>query len=132
MTVMNTYGILMAKSQSTLEDAIFLYEKRGSKESAVSRAYYAMYYATEAVLLSKGIVAHSHSGQIAQFSLHCIKTSEIPIKYGKMLSKVLEKRQLCDYEIEANISDSEIEDILVGAEEYIGVLKKYLEEGGFL
>ncbi|MEZ4888566.1 MAG: HEPN domain-containing protein [Chitinophagales bacterium] len=87
----NTYVILISKAQENLEDATFLYEERGSKESAVSRTYYSMYYATEATLLTKGVVAHSHSGQIAQFSLHFIKTNEIPLEYGKMLGKALEK-----------------------------------------
>jgi uncharacterized protein (UPF0332 family) len=53
------YRILRARE--TYQDAIFLLE-RGSTNSSINRLYYAAFYATVALLLSKGIEVKSHTG----------------------------------------------------------------------
>ncbi|MDX1489271.1 MAG: HEPN domain-containing protein, partial [Acidiferrobacterales bacterium] len=42
----------------------------GDYESSVSRAYYAMFYVTRALLQQEQIEARTHSGIINQFGLH--------------------------------------------------------------
>jgi len=44
---------------------------------AVSRAYYAMFYATSALLASKGISRSKHSGVCSAFGEHFVKTGLI-------------------------------------------------------
>ncbi|OGW12933.1 MAG: hypothetical protein A3G93_13875 [Nitrospinae bacterium RIFCSPLOWO2_12_FULL_45_22] len=50
----------------------------GDYESAVSRAYYAMFYSTEALLLTKGLSYSSHKGVISAFGRHFVKTGIFP------------------------------------------------------
>ncbi|UCE36179.1 MAG: HEPN domain-containing protein [Thermoplasmata archaeon] len=46
----------------------------GDNESSLSRAYYAMFYSVEAVLLTKELSFSSHRGVISGFGEHFIKT----------------------------------------------------------
>jgi uncharacterized protein (UPF0332 family) len=50
----------------------------GDYDFAVSRAYYAMFYAAQALLLRRGIRRSKHSAVIAAFNEQFIKSGEIP------------------------------------------------------
>jgi len=45
----------------------------GDHDFAMSRAYYAMFYAATAALLSRGITRTKHTGVIAAFGQHLVK-----------------------------------------------------------
>jgi uncharacterized protein (UPF0332 family) len=69
---------------------------------ACNRAYYAMFDAARAALLAgkepvKPEVIKTHSGLIAAFSLHLIKSGRIPTAYGKSLRQVDQIRLIADY-----------------------------------
>ena len=65
-------------------------------EDAVSRAYYAAYYAAQALLLSEGLEARSHRGLVALVGLHFVKTGKLDKKFGRYLSNLMEDRQQSD------------------------------------
>ncbi len=50
-----------------------------------SRAYYAVFYAMEAALLSKGLVFSKHSGVIRGFSEHFVKTGIMPKEFAPII-----------------------------------------------
>lgn len=57
----------------------------GDVDGACNRAYYAMFDAARAALIKSGApvppeVAKTHSGLISAFSLHLVKTGQIPIE----------------------------------------------------
>ena len=72
-------------------------------DDAVSRAYYAMFYAAKAALESANIEAHSHSGVINQFGLHFIKPGLLDAQYGRILTQTFQSRQVSDYDVQTNI-----------------------------
>jgi uncharacterized protein (UPF0332 family) len=47
--------VLMQKSERIFDDATYLFADRKSYDSAVSRAYYALFYGAQAVLLTKDV-----------------------------------------------------------------------------
>jgi len=49
----------------------------GFADDAISRAYYAVFHATSAVLLAEGITVESHSTLKNAFGLHLIKSGKI-------------------------------------------------------
>ena len=51
--------------------------REGFIDDAISRAYYSMFHAASAVLLSEGITVESHSALKTMFGLHFIKTGRI-------------------------------------------------------
>ena len=46
----------------------------GDFESSVSRSYYAMFFATEAVILTKDLRFSGHRGVLSAFGQHFVKT----------------------------------------------------------
>lgn len=91
---------LIAKAQRAAASAQVLLET-GDLEGACDRAYYAMFNASRAALLASGAPAgaentKTHSGLIAAFSLHLVKTGRIPLEYGRALNRVEELRMIAD------------------------------------
>lgn len=73
----------------------------GEIEGACNRAYYAMYDAAHAALLADGQIDYkttkTHSGLIAAFGLHLVRTDKIPRELGRSLNEVEQVRLLADY-----------------------------------
>lgn len=63
----------LSMAQATLSNAKVLLREGGSLWSVVNRAYYAMFYATLALLVSVGKGAAKHSGIITLFDEHFVK-----------------------------------------------------------
>ncbi|MFD1144859.1 HEPN domain-containing protein [Larkinella insperata] len=120
--------LLLEKSDRALEDAQYLYFERKSYEASISRAYYAMFYAAEAALLTKGETTVTHKGLSMLFSKHFIKGGLLEPEYGRMLSNVFRQRQLSDYEIrfEANAQDADL--VIDNAESFIQRIKSLLAD----
>ncbi len=87
-----TIELYTKKSKTYLHDADVLMKNEGF-ESAVSRAYYAMFYMAKALLFTVGNNAHTHQGVISQFSKQFILTGVFKKKHGSILAKTLQKRQ---------------------------------------
>jgi uncharacterized protein (UPF0332 family) len=69
-------------------------------DDAVSRAYYAMFYAAKALLIRDGIsVASKHSAIVAAFGREYAKTGKIDSRYHQMLIEDFEWRQKADYDV---------------------------------
>jgi len=82
---------LTRKARESLEAAKTLF-RENYYGFAVSRVYYAMFYAAEAALLKKGLSFSKHSGVIAAFGKHFAKSQVIPSKYHKMLRDAFRAR----------------------------------------
>jgi uncharacterized protein (UPF0332 family) len=65
--------------------------------AAVSRAYYAMFYAATALLGSRGVWRSKHQGLIAAFGEHFVKPGLVESRYGRMLHDAFEARLDGDY-----------------------------------
>ena len=92
---------LMAKAQRALASAKLLLDS-GDVDGACNRAYYAMFDAARAALLSihapvPAEVARTHSGLITAFSLHLVKPGLVAIEHGRSLNKVEDLRLIADY-----------------------------------
>lgn len=92
---------LMAKANRALTSAKLLLDS-GDVDGACNRSYYAMFDAARAALLFidapvPAEVARTHSGLIAAFSLHLVKTGRIAIEHGRSLNKVEDLRLIADY-----------------------------------
>ncbi|MBI5233235.1 MAG: HEPN domain-containing protein [Deltaproteobacteria bacterium] len=99
-------------------------------ESAVSRSYYAMFYAAEALLLSKGLSFSSHKAVISAFGEHFVKTNIFKKDMSKMLTRAFEKRQIGDYEFTFVITGQEAGKLLKDAQDFAKIVKRYLIELG--
>lgn len=104
----------------------------GDYESSVSRAYYAMFYSAEAVLLIKSLSFSSHRGVISAFGEYFVKTDIFPRDMGRELNRAFEKRQLGDYEYTFVISEDEAREILEQSKHFVERVIQYLEKSEFI
>lgn len=118
---------LIQKGERSLKAAQRLY-RDGDFDFSVSRAYYAMFYLTEAVLVHKGLSFSKHSAVISAFNQHFIKTGIFPKEFHQWLTSAFEKRQIGDYVYSAEITEYEAKQMLSQAEEFLNSLKKIFKE----
>ncbi|MEW6308097.1 MAG: HEPN domain-containing protein [Bacillota bacterium] len=64
---------------------------------AAGRAYYAMFYAVEALLLSRALSFSKHSAVIAAFGQHFVKPGVLPASLHQHLLDAYALRNLGDY-----------------------------------
>jgi len=67
--------------------------------AAANRAYYAIFYAANALLATKGLERSKHSGVIAAFRQHFVKTGIIEPAYSRFYGESMEQRHAGDYEL---------------------------------
>ena len=123
---MKETNALIQRAQRYLKSAELLL-KDGDSESSVSRAYYAMFYAVEAALLTKGLSFSSHKGVISAFGEHFVKTDVFPREMGRELNRAFEKRQIGDYEYTFIISEDEAEQMLQSGKEFVNTIARWLD-----
>lgn len=118
---------LIQKAERFLKTAKLSVED-GDYDSCVSRSYYAMFFVTEALLLTMDFEASSHKGVQVLFGKHFVKPGKVEKKYGRALRRANDLRQKADYAFGFQVSKSEAEDILESATEFIEEMKHRLNE----
>jgi len=104
----------------------------GFYESSINRAYYAMFYAANAMLATQGLSRSKHSGVIAGFRLHFVKTGFIEIEYGDIYGQVMDDRHISDHDVEAVIEPDRARTDLDDARRFVDRIERYLKEEGWL
>jgi uncharacterized protein (UPF0332 family) len=98
----------------------------GHLRAAVSRAYYAMFYAATALLGSQGLWRSKHQGLIAAFGEHFVKPGLIEPHYGRILRDAFEARLDSDYGPNPDLNESSAEQLISNAETFVGRLAQIL------
>ena len=106
--------------------------EEGDADFAIGRAYYAVFYLLEALLLTKGLTFSRHSAVIAAFNEHFVKPGVFPAHVSKTISSLFRDRQIGDYEFSTVLSQADGEGHLRTAEELITLLEQWLAAGGFV
>jgi uncharacterized protein (UPF0332 family) len=114
-------------AEETLGAAAYLL-KGGYYNDAISRAYYAMFYAARALLATRNIHPKGHKGLILKFGLEFVKKGFIEEMYGRALSHAKERRETVDYNLEANITAEEAEAIVIDARHFLERIQKAFRE----
>lgn len=116
---------LLKKAHRSVDSARVLAE-RGHFDFAASRAYYAMFYVAEALLLSRGLAFSSHSAVNAAFGEHFAKAGLIDASFHRYLIEGQDARTKSDYDIEADISQAEAAKEIAHADEFIQAAERLL------
>ncbi len=77
----------------------------------MNRLYYAAFYAARALLATKTLDSSRHSGVIALFQEHFVKTGVISPDAARALPRAFEKRQTSDYGDFSEPSNEEVLDL---------------------
>ena len=104
----------------------------GDFRATVNRAYYAVFYAASAILLTVGIERRRHSGVIGAFREHFVKSGLIEAQYSNIYGESLVIREDADYAVEIPIDRDMAKTALDQARHFVARMRSYLVEGGFL
>ena len=118
----------LEKAVEILQDANTLYEQGGSPASIVNRAYYAMFYAALAMLVTVDRSSAKHSGVIALFDKEFVRESIVSKDLGKLLHEAFEARQKGDYQDISKIDRQKATEILNSAVEFVKSIEEKLRE----
>jgi len=116
---------LIQRAERAIKSAELLLEEE-DVDTSVSRSYYAMFYVTEALLLTKQLKFSSHRSVISLFGEHFVKTGIFKPEMGKRLSKTFEKRLVGDYSFAPGIDDVATKEVLCWAKEFVREIRDYL------
>jgi uncharacterized protein (UPF0332 family) len=113
---------LLGKARRNIRSAKMLLAD-GDCDTAVSRAYFAMFYVAEALLLSKGLAYSKHPAVIAAFGKEFAKPGVLPAEFHAHLREAAEARNISDYQVGSLLTEeataqhiSRAEALLVAAE----------------
>lgn len=115
---------MLRVASSNLQDGFYA--------SAVNRAYYAIFYATNALLCTQGLMRSKHSGVIAAFRQHFVKPGYIEAEYSRIYGRVMDDRQIGDYEIDETIERARAQTDVNDAHRFVDRIETYLQEEGWL
>jgi len=96
--------------------------------AAINRAYYAMFYATNALLATKGIQRAKHSSVLAAFRQEFIKTGLIEAEYSDSYGDTMDARHETDYIIGTKVTIKLTQDYLEEAQRFVARVERYLKE----
>jgi uncharacterized protein (UPF0332 family) len=114
------------RAYSSLQAARLLLES-GLPDDSASRAYYAVFHAASALLLSKGLSFNSHSGVLRAISLNFVKTGQLDRTVGRNLSWLAEIRQVGDYGELRRVSSADASRALEIANNFVAIVDSLLE-----
>lgn len=86
----------IARAHVALDEADLLLEQKHFN-GALNRVYYAAFYAARALLATRNLDSSRHSGVIALFQEHFVRTGLVSTDLARALPRAFEKRQTSDY-----------------------------------
>ena len=123
---MNEYELIIAKAENKIKTADFNFSA-GQYDDAVSRAYYAVFHALTACLLSKGLSFSSHSQVIGAFNREFIKSGTFPKAFSKDIQILFDDRQSGDYDILTPIDEQMAATDIKRAKTIVDSIKQHLK-----
>ena len=117
---------LLQKAHRNIRSAKLLLAD-GDFDTAVSRAYYAMFYIAEALLLSKGLAYSKHSAVIAAFGREFARTGVMPPEFHAHFRAASEARNISDYQLGSHVTAEETTQHISRAELLLAAAWEFLK-----
>ena len=118
----------LARSREELEAARLLAD-RGFDAQAVSRAYYAAFYAASEALLALGESRSKHSGVIAAFMSLVVKREGVEEEIGRALRSLFDHRSVAD-DGDESVSSERADEALEQASKVVAAVERWLSGRG--
>jgi len=99
---------------------------------AVNRAYYAIFYAALAILLTKDLGSSKHSGVLSLFDREFVKTNEVDRRWSKVFHDAFGQRATADYAKLAEVTVQQAAKTIQNAEEFVAWAREWLAERQWL
>ncbi|MFH1111302.1 MAG: HEPN domain-containing protein [Planctomycetota bacterium] len=118
---------LLEKGDRAIASAARLLDA-GDAEFAVGRAYYAMFYAAEALLDHHEFHFRKHAGVHSAIGEHFVKTGRLDMRFHRWLIAAFNKRIIGDYGVEADITPDEVRVMVAQAKEFLLEARRIVSE----
>jgi hypothetical protein len=117
--------LVMKRARETLLEAQYVVGQKFYR-GAANRAYYAMFHAATALLLSEGLAFSKHQGVIGEFNRLYVKTSKFPKSLGSRLDYAFDARNVADYSVRDDISAELAEQLVQDAAAFVAEAERLL------
>jgi len=116
---------VIGKAEDCLSSALSEFNE-GRYGFASSQAYYTVFHAMTAALLTIGKTYSKHAGVIAGFNELFVKTGKMPKDFGAAIQRLRKDRETGDYSYEVNIDKETAKSRISDAERVLSAIKEYL------
>ena len=99
---------------------------------AVNRAYYAVFYAANALLITKGLTRSKHSGTVSAFRQFFVKPGLIEPEYSDIYGSLMDDRHVSDYDMGTAIESQRAETDVQDAHRFVERIETYLRREKWL
>ena len=113
----------LQQSDGALRQAVLLRDG-GEWDGVVNRAYYAMFYAALALLLTRGLGSSKHSGVLSLVDREFVRPGQFPKEMSAALRDAFNQRQKSDYVEFSPTSQARAKEILGNAERFVAAVKE--------
>jgi len=117
----------MDKSLESLRAAEIMLDN-GMLSFGMNRIYYALFYAVQAILISKNVSFSKHGPVKAYFNRELIKTGDLPVEMGRLFNKAFEYRQKFDYVDFAQPERDTVAEYIESARRFVSKIQEFLQE----
>lgn len=116
----------LQQAEEALSEASILHGS-GHLRGAINRAYYAMFYAIQILVIQNKVQISKHSGLISYFDRNFVKPGIIDKKFSKWLHRLFDLRQDADYGALFEPSEKQCIEAIEHAREFVGHIRRYFE-----
>ncbi len=120
----------LQRANETLQEVAVLIENE-FWNSAITRMYYACFYAVGALLVVNGVETSSHSGMRQKFGQLFIKTGLIDRSLGKHYTDLFEKRHKGDYNDFFDYDADTVRRLYPVSKEFVDVVSELVKNHAF-
>lgn len=113
------------RSKTTLLAAQALIDERLLAD-AISRIYYAMFYATRALFIRDGLTVKKHASVLSLFGREYVQTKVIALEFHQMLIRAFESRQKSDYDVYWEMTFDDAQAQLTAAKQFVAEIERVL------
>jgi uncharacterized protein (UPF0332 family) len=116
----------LAKAHHALEVAWKL-QAGGELADAAGKAYYAMFYAAQALLKAHGIEVVKHSAVASMLGRHFAKTGRLDPNFHRMFLNARRVREVADYSLFEEIIESTANLTLKESQSFVSEIERLLQ-----
>jgi uncharacterized protein (UPF0332 family) len=116
----------LESAREMLNDAHVLKENGGSPVSIVNRAYYSVFYAALALLVTVDTEPNKYAGVLAKFDELFVREGVFPKEMSRILHHAFDMRQAGDYQKSRVITHEQADEVLVSAEKFVKAIEEKL------
>jgi uncharacterized protein (UPF0332 family) len=113
------------RAETCLQEARAL-DQAGFPYGAVSRAYYAVFHAAQALLFSVGIEVRTHKAMVSLIGEHFVRPGRLSSTMGRLVSRMQRDREDADYATGAVFTDQEANQMIGDAETFLAEARRLI------